>query len=92
MGQLTFVLNMFFGLAVGELAFSFTLLKDNDFSPAPCPKFAFQIGLVSLCIAVQVAPLSSRDSLITATQQERSERMTKKRKMHLLFIGTSQYS
>jgi hypothetical protein len=53
--QLTFALNMFFGLAVGALAFSFTLVKDENFVLPPCPKFAFKIGIVSLCMAVFVS-------------------------------------
>lgn len=55
MSQLTLALNMFFGLAVGALAFSFSLLTDKEFSPAGCPKIAFQIGLVSLCIALFIS-------------------------------------
>ncbi len=55
MGQLTFVLNMFFGLSVGALAFSFSLLKDKEFTLSSCPKLSFQIGLVSLCISVFVS-------------------------------------
>jgi cytoskeletal protein RodZ len=55
MGQLTFVLNMFFGLSVGALAFSFSLVRDKEFLLSACPKLTFQIGLISLCIAVFVS-------------------------------------
>lgn len=55
MGQLTFVLNMFFGLSVSALAFAFSLIKDKEFILSSCPKLLFQIGVVSLCIAVFVS-------------------------------------
>ena len=55
MGQLTFVLNMFFGLSVAALAFAFSLIKDKEFTLSSCPKLLFQIGVVSLCIAVFVS-------------------------------------
>jgi len=52
MGQLTFALNMFFGLSVGALAFAFSLVRDKEWVLTGCPKLVFQIGLVSLCLAV----------------------------------------
>lgn len=50
--QLTFALNLFFGISVGSLAFAFTLIKDKEFLLSGCPKLLFQISLISLCIAV----------------------------------------
>lgn len=55
MSQLTFVLNMFFGLSVATLAFAFSLIKDKEFTLSSCPKLLFQIGVVSLCIAVFIS-------------------------------------
>ena len=55
MGQLTFVLNMFFALSVAALAFAFSLIKDKEFTLIAYPKLFFQIGLVSLCVAVFVS-------------------------------------
>jgi hypothetical protein len=55
MGQLTFVLNMFFGLSVATLAFAFSLIKDKEFIISSCPKLVFQIGVISLCVAVFVS-------------------------------------
>lgn len=52
MGQLTVALNLFLGLSVGSLAFSITLIRDTGFVISGCPKLAFQIGLVSLCLSV----------------------------------------
>ena len=52
MGQLTFVLNMFFGLSVAALAFAASLVRNAEWVLTGCPKFVFQIGLVSLCLAV----------------------------------------
>ncbi len=52
LNQLTFVLNMFFGLAVGAVAFSFTLLRDKEFLLVGCPKFLFKIAIISLCLSV----------------------------------------
>ena len=53
--QLTFALNLFFGMSVGTLAFAFTLVKDKEFVLLGCPKTLFQIALVSLCLAVLVS-------------------------------------
>ncbi len=50
--QLTFALNLFLGMSVGSLAFSFTLIKDKDFILAGCPKLLFQIALLSFSISV----------------------------------------
>lgn len=50
--QLTFALNLFFGMSVGSLVFAFTLIKDKDFVLSGCPKLIFQIALISLCVAV----------------------------------------
>ncbi|MDH5548200.1 MAG: hypothetical protein OEZ43_21730 [Gammaproteobacteria bacterium] len=52
MSQLTFVLNMFFGLSVAALAFAFSLVRDKDFILDSCSKHTLQICLVSLSIAV----------------------------------------
>jgi uncharacterized membrane protein len=54
-GQLTLALNMFFGLSVGALAFAFSLVLDKKFVLSDYPKLAFQIGLISLCLAVFVS-------------------------------------
>lgn len=40
--QLTFALNLFFGLSVGSLAFAFTLVKDKEFLLSGCPKYYFR--------------------------------------------------
>lgn len=50
--QFTFVLNLFLGLAVGTLAFSVTLLKDDGFVLSSCLKTVFLVGLVALCLSV----------------------------------------
>ena len=55
MGQLTFVLNMFFGLSVAALAFAFSLIKDKEFIISSFPKLLFQVGVISLCVAVFVS-------------------------------------
>lgn len=50
--QFTFVLNLFLGLAVGTLAFSVTLLKDDDFVLGSCLKTVFLVSLIALCLSV----------------------------------------
>lgn len=55
MRQLTFALNLFFGMSVGSLAFAFTLVRDKEFILLGCPKVIFQAGLISLCLAVFVS-------------------------------------
>jgi len=53
--QLTFALNLFFGLSVASLAFAFTLVKDKEFQLIGCPKTLFQISLLSLCVSIVVS-------------------------------------
>jgi len=50
--QFTFALNLFLGLAVGTLAFSVTLLKEDSFSLNSCLGNLFLGGLVFLCLSV----------------------------------------
>ena len=50
--QLTFALNLFFGMSAGSLAFAFTLIKDKEFILTGCPRLFFQISLISLCVAI----------------------------------------
>ena len=54
MGQLTFALNLFFGLSVGALGFAFTLIRDENFILTSCPKTLFQISLISLSFAILI--------------------------------------
>ncbi|WP_185232624.1 hypothetical protein [Teredinibacter franksiae] len=60
--QLTFTLNMFFGLAVGGLAFSISILRDKEFVLTGCPKNIFLVSLMSLsvCVLVSCAAIVSR--------------------------------
>lgn len=49
--QLTFALNLFLGLSVGALAFGITLFRDEKFIIIGCPKLAFSLGLITICIS-----------------------------------------
>ncbi len=50
--QLTFAINLFFGMSIGSLVFAVTLIMDEDFLLSGYPKLFFQISLFLILLAV----------------------------------------